>query len=188
MRWTAGLLAIAIAALPFAGGCGGTCDISDEGNPPEIFAGGAVSATGMDYASSSPLGPFLYFPGGKQYQLVHHLGFTPNTPIIYFSFAANDDRVSPCSGNSCEILCFDDQVIWVKNDTCTEFWIRVAASGSSPQSVPRCRGDNIDGGASAVNIDGAPEAAIDDASDAALTLDVAPPDDSAASDASGVDP
>jgi hypothetical protein len=139
-----GLLAVAVTALANATGCTSSCDISDEGNPPEIFTGGGVR--GDEYASSSSLGPLLYFPGGKQYQLVHHLGFTPNDIFFDIAFSANNSAMAGCAGNSCEKRCVDDQIIWVKNDTCTEFWLLVRASGPSPFPVPRCNGDEVDAG------------------------------------------
>jgi hypothetical protein len=144
MAFASSLLALGAVALSGAAGCGATCDISDEGNPPEIFTGGAV--LGDSYASSPMGGPLLHFPGGKQYQLVHHLGFTPSPPSIYFAFAQFDDRSSPCAGNSCEVRCVDDQIIWIKNDTCTEFWVVVNTTSRSPYPVPRCTDDNIDAG------------------------------------------
>ena len=120
-----------------ASGCGASCDTSD--NTPEVFTGGL--AKDDVYASSSSLGPLLHFPGGKEFQLVHHLGFTPADVNVYFSI--DIDRYAPCAGNSCEIRCIDDQIVWVKNDTCTEFWIYVTASGPSPIPVARCNGDNV---------------------------------------------
>ena len=160
------MVALAALALTGSAGCGASCDISDEGNPPEIFAGGAVSDRG-DYASSSSQGPLLWFPGGKQYQLVHHLGFTPLKPEVYFGFAQNENRVAPCAGNSCEIRCWDDQIIWVKNDTCTDFWIVVVANGKSPYPIARCDGDNVDAGAPATE-SGAPTTESDALTDAAI--------------------
>jgi hypothetical protein len=145
-RWAcaSGVVAAALSAVACVSGCGATCDISDEGNPPEVFTGGAVLDD--SYASSPSQRNLLHFPGGKQYQLVHHLGFTPLQIDIRFAFDPNDDRSSPCSGNSCEIRCADDQIIWVKNDTCTEFWIRVVASDPDPYPLARCTGDDVDAG------------------------------------------
>jgi hypothetical protein len=145
-RWAcaSGVVAAALSAVACVSGCGATCDISDEGNPPEVFTGGAVLDD--SYASSPAQSGLLHFPGGKQYQLIHHLGFTPNIIQVHFAFDPNDDRSSNCSGNSCEVRCADDQIIWVKNDTCTEFWIQVKTAGRSPFPTARCSNDNVDAG------------------------------------------
>jgi hypothetical protein len=153
-----GRLVATLSALAVAS-CGPACDISDDAKPPDIYSGGA--AKDGQYASSSSLGPLLAFPGGKQYQLVHHLGFTPNDVHIDFAFGINDDRFAPCAGNSCEIRCIDDQIIWIKNDTCSDFWILVTASGASPFPVARCTNDNIDSGPAvmvedSMKVDGGP--------------------------------
>jgi hypothetical protein len=166
------LIALALALALASGGCGGTCDISDEGNSPEVFAGGATAKG--SYASSPRLGPMLHFPGGKQYQLLHQLGHMPLEPTVFFAFNATDDRVSPCAGNSCVIRCWDDQMIWVKNDTCTEFWILVTASGENPYPVARCQG-----AAPASDDAGAAEGLLDRSSidSAAEAIDVSLPDE-----------
>jgi len=122
-----------------ASGCGASCDTSD--NTPEIYYDGV--AKDGEYASSSRLGPFLHFPGGKEYQLVHHLGFAPNRVDIDLAFTVDDERMAASAGNSTEKRCVDEQIIWVKNDTCTEFWILVTAGSPSPTPVPRCNGDNV---------------------------------------------
>jgi hypothetical protein len=123
-----------------ASGCSPSCDISDDVTP-QIYDDGLAN-DGV-YSSSSSLGPFLHFPGGMQIQLVHHLGFTPAHVNVFFGFTEFDERYAPCAGNSCEIRCMDEQIVWVKNDTCTEFWIRVTASDPDPNPVPRCDGDNV---------------------------------------------
>lgn len=133
---------VASLAMLVAGtnGCSPSCDISDDVTPKVFYDGLAKDGV---YASSSSQGPLLHFPGGEQIQLVHHLGFTPATASVYFAFTQFDERFAPCAGNSCEIRCMDDQIIWVKNDTCTEFWIFVTASDPSPFPVARCNEDNV---------------------------------------------
>lgn len=138
---SAGAVVAALSILVAgASGCGASCDVSD--NTPEVFTGGVANAG--EYASSSRLGPFLHFPGGKEYQLVHHLGFAPNIVNIDLAFTADDERMAASAGNSTEKRCVDEHIIWVKNDTCTEFWILVTASGRSPTPVARCNGDNVE--------------------------------------------
>ena len=92
---------------------------------------------------------FLSFPGGQQYQLEHHLGYTPANVKIEFAFGPTAQEVSPCSGNACVIHCTDSKIIWVRNDTCSQFWIRVTATGG-PSSTNRgavCTGGSLDASA-----------------------------------------
>ena len=115
--------------------CGPACDTTDNGNPEQTFTGGAVTG-GEDpyYVSSDWMSGLLPFPGGKRYRLVHHLGFMPVNVSIYVSFAERDTPVTPCAGNTCVIQEVSDDSIVIKNDTCSEFWVRVVASGGSPAS------------------------------------------------------
>src|SRR5882762_5377632 len=84
---TAFLFGLALGAAGLAcNGCGGACDTSDDANPPTRHAGGI--ATGELYESSPLTSGWLPYPGGKQYQLVHHLGFTPALVEIDFAFNA----------------------------------------------------------------------------------------------------
>jgi hypothetical protein len=115
--------------------CGPACNTTDAANPAERYEGGAVTG-GQNpyYVSSDWAAGLLHFPGGKRYELVHHLGFKPAEVSVYVSFGENDEPVTPCSGNTCVIQAVKDDVIIVKNDTCSEFWVRVVASGGSPTS------------------------------------------------------
>jgi hypothetical protein len=138
-----GLGALAIAGALAELGCGGTCDTSDEENAPQRYTAGVAS--GGVYESSPWKSGFLPFPGGKQYQLEHHLGFTPAVVDIFIAFSADGERVAPCAGNSCLVRCVDDQLVWIKNDTCSEFWVRVATSGKSATSEGMlCQGGGVD--------------------------------------------
>jgi hypothetical protein len=137
------VLALAALVAVAASGCGAACDTSDDGNVPERYTGG-TSQNGV-YESSLLKSGLLPFPGGKQYQLVHRLGFTPATVQVLLSFGPNGDELSPCAGNSCLVRCMDDEMIWIKNDTCAEFWVRVATSGRSNESRYRiCTEKNVD--------------------------------------------
>ncbi len=128
-RWI-GLVAIAVVGVVGSTliGCGAACDTSDDGNPPERYAGGIAS--GGIYQSSPWGGPLLPFPGGKQYELEHHLGFVPGPVLVYIGFETSDEAVSPCAGNSCIVRRVNDQLIWIQNDTCADFSVRVVASGN----------------------------------------------------------
>jgi hypothetical protein len=130
--------AIDVGACVFALGspaCGPACDTTDKGNPEQTFDGGTVTG-GINpyYVSSGWAAGLLPFPGGKRYRLMHHLGFAPAEVSIYVSFAERDTPVTPCSGNTCVIQEVSDDSIVIKNDTCSEFWVRVVASGGAPSS------------------------------------------------------
>jgi hypothetical protein len=131
-RWRRCAAPLAIAVAGFVLGCGAACDTSDDGNVPERYTGG-TSTAGV-YESSPWKSGLLPFPGGKQYQLEHHLGFTPSIVQIFLAFSPEREELAPCSGNSCLVRCVDDEMIWIKNDTCAEFWVRVSTAGRSNES------------------------------------------------------
>ena len=65
---------------------------------------------------------------------------------VEFAFGPTAQEVSDCSGNACVKHCVDSNIIWVRNDTCSQFWIRVTASGG-PSSTDRgavCTGGSLD--------------------------------------------
>ncbi len=121
-------------ALPSCTGAA-ACDTSDGNNPAIPFQSGFV-ADGM-YCTSTAHGPFLDFPGGRRYDVYHHLGFDPLVVQMYWSFAENGigtdaeaDTMTPANGNSAEIQLTNDQFIRIKNDSCAGFWVRVCAFGN----------------------------------------------------------
>jgi len=142
-RLVVGLFLLGAASV--GTGCGGACDTADDANPAERYTGGQVTAS--VYESSSWKAGLLPFPGGKQYQLEHHLGFTPASVDVYIGFGPDGERVSRCAGNSCIVRCVDDQLIWIKNDTCADFWVRVATAGRSFESRgAACTGGSLEAG------------------------------------------
>jgi hypothetical protein len=130
--------AIAMGACLVAFGspaCSPACNTTDAANPAERYDGGAVTGgQNRYYVSSDWNAGLLHFPGGKRYELVHHLGFTPAEVSVYVSFAGNNEPLTLCAGNTCVIQAVKDDAIIIKNDTCSEFWVRVVASGVSPTS------------------------------------------------------
>ncbi len=103
-----------------------SCDRSTEANLPERYTGG-TTVDGV-YQSAPWTEDYLDFPGGKRYELVHGLGAVPTSVDVYYAFGPNpgDGGVTQCGGSTC-LFMPDDQVIRVRNDSCTEFWIRVVA-------------------------------------------------------------
>jgi hypothetical protein len=159
----AAALVSAVAFSPL--GCGAACDTSDSANPPERYTAG--HASGDTYESSPWGGPLLPFPGGKQYELEHHLPFVPSDVRVYIGFAG--EAVAPCAGNSCVIRRVDQQVIWIQNDTCSEFTLRVAASGNVMADAATKADTGAEGSSP---IDGT----LADQFDASVTTDATTPD------------
>ncbi|HMI82685.1 MAG TPA: hypothetical protein VK550_01265 [Polyangiaceae bacterium] len=134
---------LAFGAAGFA--CSSACDTSDEANDPVRYeAGTAVNGI---YASSSAHEGLLPFPGGKRYDIVHHLGFEPLQVQLYWSFrtdgigwdAQSDGKSSLtlATGNSAIIQLKNAEFIRVKNDSCVEYALLVLASGDPrPRDVP----------------------------------------------------
>ena len=129
------LAAIGMFALA-ASGCSAACDPSAEANTPEVWSGGSTQEGG--YETGPWFGPHLPFPGGKRWKLEHHLGFAPRNVSVYLAFGANNTEVAACAGNSC-VFCVDAKYVWLRNDTCSEFWVRATAVGrSASNSVRLC--------------------------------------------------
>jgi len=134
-----GLASLALIVLAAAtAGCEtfapSTCDRTDEGNPPVRYTGG--STEGGVYLSSPWDGELLRFPGGTRYELVHGLGATPRWIQPYLSFdrhGTGDDggSLAPAAGNQVVITGADDTVVRVKNDSCADYWLLVAAGTSA---------------------------------------------------------
>jgi hypothetical protein len=144
-------------------GCGAACDTSDENNAPERYTGGRV--TNDSYESSPWRSGLLPFPGGKQYQFEHHLGFTPSWVGTFIGFGPAGEQVAPCAGNTCLIRCVDDQIVWIRNDTCADFWVRVATAGRSFESLgASCTGGSLDAGSGADAQQATPDGSIGDES------------------------
>lgn len=160
-------LLVMLAACAAVSGCSAAaCDTSDDGNPPQLYEGGNVynAVNGSIYESSSAHGPLLHFPGGKRYDLVHHLGFEPLVVLMYWSFfqtgiavdAQNDDAgtLTLASGNSALSQLANAHSIRVKNDSCVEFYLRVVAFGDS-------RGRPVNEGGTGSDEGGADDAGLD---------------------------
>lgn len=111
------------------------CDTSDDANPPVVYKGGTTTEDGLYYSSPWDAA-WLHFPGGQRYDLAHDLGFQPQHFDIYLSFSENGvgkdgqgATVALSAGNSSLVQHIDENIIRIKNDTCSEFWVRVTASG-----------------------------------------------------------
>ena len=108
-----------------------SCDCGREGGDPVVYAGG--DTTGPRYVSSELYGTWLHFPAGRRYQLLHELPEPPSDVLVYLAFREDalreDDagNISPSSGNAALVEAVEDDYIQVRNDTCSEYWVRVVA-------------------------------------------------------------
>ena len=134
---------IAFVAASAGLGCSPACDAGDDANTPTLYEGG--TAVNGYYFSTTAHEDLLHFPGGKRYDLVHHLGFEPILVQLYWSFAEagigtyeqtpDKSTLSTGVGNSAEIQLKNDRFIRVKNDSCAEYWLLVVASGNPGTGV-----------------------------------------------------
>lgn len=130
------------------GGClDGECERHD--SDPLEYRGGNTLA-GEYYETGTLEEPFLYFPAGRMYELVHGLGEAPTELHAYLAFAecplsssvrnpGGAPRCEPvdaesggggfaeAAGNQALFEVRDDRVVLVRNDTCAEFYLRVVA-------------------------------------------------------------
>jgi len=154
--------AAAVAAIGLAasaavlGGCAelSACDTSNDSNPVQLFEEGITD--GRFYMSSDWDGPLLSFPGGKRYQLMHHLGCRPANVSFFVSFSENgvgDANVAPSAGNMTIMQEITDEFIVVKNDTCSDMYLLVTAeagdscgAGGDTDASPAAPVDGVDAG------------------------------------------
>jgi hypothetical protein len=146
--WARGVSVFVVSALATA--ClGEECD-RHRGDPLE-FRGGNTLGDDQYYETGSLDQPFLHFPAGRSYALVHGLHQAPSEFHAYLAFAecplskserrpGAPPRCAPIdaesggggfsegAGNEAIFEVRDDRVIVVRNDTCAEFYLRVVAS------------------------------------------------------------
>lgn len=113
-------------------GCGTQCDRNPD-EPPIAWKGGIRNpATGW-YFSAAASGPYLPFPPGRTYRFYHGLGGRPETFQAFLSFAedplpdAKPDGFTLASGNQVTFEAVNASYIDVRNDTCSDVRIRLAA-------------------------------------------------------------
>jgi hypothetical protein len=143
-----------------AQGCNPACS-----GPERSFSGGNSSQIGgvRVYETSPVTGPFLPFEGAADYHIRHGLGMKPNQIQIYLAFNEfpednGNGGSSGWAGNQGIILTADACEVRIRNDTCSDYWVRVVLT-----AYP--------------GLDGDATTEADDASSC-------PPDDAGASDAS----
>ena len=128
------LLGLALLAVSLASGCGNECKTDD----PDVdvrYDGGTLA--GGVYQTSGWEGPFLHFPPGRRFVLLHGLGSTPADVQIYLSFSSQGldpdagRNLAPSAGNQAVIEAVTANEIQVRNDSCSEFYLRVVATAPS---------------------------------------------------------
>ncbi len=124
-----------------------SCDFERADNPPTTFSGGTVED---DVYMSSPWdSDLVFFPGGMQVRMEHHLGQAPRTWTAYVSFNRDGLRdggsMAPAAGNQVELVGMDDVAMTFRNSTCADYYLLITAqAGSAP--VPTPAGDSpVDG-------------------------------------------
>jgi hypothetical protein len=114
---------VALWSLSLAiGGCSADCL---ETGDAIRYTGGTTDPAGTTYMSSGWEGPFLHFPGGRQFNLLHELRTEPTSVDLYLAFeqhVRDYEKLSPASGNSVTFN-VKDGFVWVRNDTCSEFYL-----------------------------------------------------------------
>lgn len=158
------LTALSLVAAVTTSGClASECD-RHQGDPLE-YRGGNTLGDGQFYETGSLDDPWLHFPAGRSYELVHGLHAAPTQFHAYLSFAecplSKSERnpggapscapvdaesggggFSESAGNETIFEVRNDRVLTVRNDTCAEFYLRVVAS-TAPTTAP----DSEDAGA-----------------------------------------
>lgn len=136
VRRSAVLGATLASVLATAPACSTQCDRHPD-QPPTVFRGGT---THDDWYESSPVnGPFLDFAPGRTYRFIHGLGGPPQNLECYFSFnpypvdgGVNSPGFVNGGGNQCTYQDGTATFFDVRNDTCSEVWLRVFASDPWP--------------------------------------------------------
>jgi len=142
---------IALAAASYGCSSTSTCSRAED----HVDVGGYVTADGTRFSSADPAklplldggklpadvsGPvptFSYFPANRI--ITFHVGLAayPTTITPYLSFSPDGDAtVAPCAGNQCLIRKRNKDVIVLRNDTCSEFWVWLTASTSDEPYHP----------------------------------------------------
>jgi hypothetical protein len=131
-------------------GCGNVDCPVDSTAPAIVFQGGVVydlngsPVQGVEkpwsYESSAPDGQYIEFSAGKRLCIAHGLRGRPLAIEPWVSFdkeGTKTDNTALASGNMAEIYKVTDRAIWVHNNTCGNYFLRlVAHSPVQPSTAP----------------------------------------------------
>jgi hypothetical protein len=123
-------LAAAALVASVAAGCQPDC-----GDKQTIrYEHGMTSEDRTAYWTTPPTGPLLHFPPQRIYLLVHGLRADPTHVDINLSFLESGEKqtLSPSSGNQSLWHTREKGIIWLKNDSCAEFYVHAFASTDLP--------------------------------------------------------
>lgn len=124
MRHAAVVCSLGLMLLgPVFAGCSTTCDSNS--TSPVRYTDGHTNAAKTFYESSSPDEPFIPYPPGRQLDLVHGLSRAPDSVHVYVAFNPTGSYAQ-AAGNEA-VIEQNAEVVSVKNDTCTTFYVRVVA-------------------------------------------------------------
>jgi hypothetical protein len=121
-------------------GCGTQCDRNPD-DPPVLYTEGTTTNPGTPsafYETSPQEGPYLPFPPGRTYRFTHGLGGPPRhweadiafnpSPVATTDGGRARGGTARCAGNQCTLERTTDTVLEIRNDTCSDVWLRVTAS------------------------------------------------------------
>jgi len=120
----ASLALMALTSMP-------ACDCGREDDDPVYWAGGTTH--GYTYESTGLHDTWLHFPGGRRYRLLHELRATPISVSVYLAFVQHPlpedagGNISAATGNVALIEAVTDEYIQVRNDSCSNYYVRVVA-------------------------------------------------------------
>jgi hypothetical protein len=125
---------LAVALLvPVVTACGESCPREAE-DTARRYEKGTTSADGTVYETNAWDLPFVDFPAGRRWALVHGLRETPVEVRSYLGFKQNPlpkggkGFVAESAGNQVLIEGVDEESVRVRNDTCEHFYLRLVAS------------------------------------------------------------
>ena len=128
---------LALLSLP-------SCDCGREsGDPPVTYAGGVTELN--HYESSGLYETWLHFPAGRRYRLLHDLPAAPDLVLVYLAFREDPLRedepgnITASSGNAALVEAVREDHVQIRNDTCSEYYVRVVAEVTS-SSAPAAAG------------------------------------------------
>lgn len=120
--------------------CGNQCERNPD-EPAVLYTEGRTLNPGTPFAAydSSPGdGPYLPFPPGRTYRFTHGLGGTPTaweadiafspSPVATTDGGRTRGGAARCAGNQCTLERKTPTVLELRNDTCSDVYIRVTAS------------------------------------------------------------
>lgn len=109
----------------------------NEDDQPLLYVDGTVGGDGVFKSEVLGTGELLDFPGGAYYKIAHHLESTPDWTVFYLSFSryASDEGgvYAQATGNQAVLVFSDEEFLWVLNDSCSDYYLRVVAgTGNEP--------------------------------------------------------